>query len=184
MRLGLIQSMFIYRHPSLDSFMSELRRASLLAPCRDGAVAPPREAVRYTERTPSASAAPRQAQSERSAPEDSAPSDFIIEGDKLLKYVGKGSRPDVPEGVKVIGERAFANCAQLERVGLPSTLSFISPHAFSNCKRLLMVQIPRSVWGVGGYAFEGCDSLASAFLSRSTTLGSEAFPPHTDVTYI
>ncbi len=181
MRLGLIQSMFLYRHPSLESFMTELRRASLLAPCRDGA--PDTEqhysAQRTVKRSEPVASAPK-----ASEPQSSASSDFIVNGGQLVKYVGKGSHADIPEGVTVIGERAFSNCTQLVSVSFPSTLNFISPYAFSNCRRLVMVHMPKSVWGIGGYAFEGCDSLGAAFISRSVTLGGEAFPSHTDVTYL
>lgn len=48
----------------------------------------------------------------------------------------------VGEGITRIGERALADCAQVQSVSLPSTLTDIGAHALSDCKRLTDIAFP------------------------------------------
>ena len=52
---------------------------------------------------------------------------------------------DVPEGIEVIAERAFAFLPELHTIGLPSTLRTIECRAFQGCKSLTSIQIPAGV---------------------------------------
>ena len=96
----------------------------------------------------------------------------------------------IPNGIKSIGERAFAKCKNLKRITLPESLEFIGASAFSecenleeiilpknlkrlnyrtfgDCKRLKRIVIPEGVeeldWGI----FAGCDNLEEVVLPES-----------------
>ena len=59
----------------------------------------------------------------------------------------------LPEGLVKIGERAFADCFDLEKINFPSTLRIIEDEAFSGCTRL-DVEAPDGV-RCGTDAFKG-----------------------------
>lgn len=60
---------------------------------------------------------------------------------------------DVPEGIEVIAERAFAFLPKLHTIGLPSTLRTIECRAFQGCESLTCIQIPAGVTKVHIDAF-------------------------------
>ena len=59
----------------------------------------------------------------------------------------------VPEGVKTIGYRAFANCPQLRSLILPASLRQIEDHALDQCSLLESLTIPQRVRMIGTSAF-------------------------------
>lgn len=65
----------------------------------------------------------------------------------------------IPEGVKKIGQSAFANCRQLKKVHFPKSLIEIGDNAFENCELLEEIVLPKGLRIVGGYAFAGCRNL-------------------------
>lgn len=67
----------------------------------------------------------------------------------------------VPEGVKEIGEAAFA-CSNLQKISLPETVEEIRPFAFMGCRHLLSITIPDKA-SVDELCFYGCDNLRSIF---------------------
>lgn len=69
----------------------------------------------------------------------------------------------LPEGVKVIGEKAFYTCPRLKKIYLPQSLQQIGSNAFYDCKSLSAVEIPPQV-SIGDYAFMGCGNLAQVTL--------------------
>lgn len=46
---------------------------------------------------------------------------------------------DVPDGVKSIGKRAFADCGSLSEITLPDSITYIASDAFEGCKGLLVI---------------------------------------------
>lgn len=81
----------------------------------------------------------------------------------------------VPEGVAVIGDRAFEWC-RLRNVRIPNSVERIGDDAFSSCKRLTAIALPDSVTSIGARAFIYCGSLSSATLSNSLSIiGRAAF---------
>jgi len=59
----------------------------------------------------------------------------------------------IPEPISRIGDRAFANCANLERVDLPRTLRSIGSEAFYRCRSLTSLDIPVTARIIGDRAF-------------------------------
>ena len=104
---------------------------------------------------------------------------FDATGDSLLAYpCGKEAELYViPEGVKVIGKRAFRS-ARINEVGIPASVKTLGEAAFSraalgkvvipdevryllqstfqDCQRLSSVTIGAGVWSIGASCFAGC----------------------------
>ena len=68
------------------------------------------------------------------------------------------SKVTISEGVKVIGDSAFADCLMLLDVVLPSTLTKIKIQAFYN-SGIRSIVLPRGLKFIGWAAFGGCDYL-------------------------
>ncbi|MCQ2776415.1 MAG: leucine-rich repeat domain-containing protein [Bacilli bacterium] len=85
--------------------------------------------------------------------------DFIIEGDKLIKYCGKEKTVIVPEGIKELGSSCFWDNLAIEKVILPESLVNLGGDTFYNCANLKSVIIPRNVKAMGNNPFAGCPLL-------------------------
>ena len=82
----------------------------------------------------------------------------------------------IPNGVKKIGNGAFAYCSGLTSIDIPSSVTSIGGHAFNGCSGLTSIDIPSSVTSIGGWAFSRCSSLTSIDIPCSvTSIGRCAF---------
>lgn len=71
-------------------------------------------------------------------------------------HIGKGNLKSVTvTSGESIGDYAFDNCILLENVSLPESLKSIGERAFANCP-LKSIIIPNSVEKIGEYAFDNC----------------------------
>ena len=75
----------------------------------------------------------------------------------------------VPEGVRVIGEGAFADSNRITEFKLPRTLERIEGGAFSFCNALEWMVVPRGVNYIGGHAFWHCVSMTKIWLPDTVT---------------
>ena len=87
-------------------------------------------------------------------------SDFVIEDGVLVKYNGNDERAVIPEGVTIIGTRAFDGCECLTEGSIPEGVTEIGDFAFCGCESLESVVIPESVQTIGRRAFAWCKSLS------------------------
>ena len=65
----------------------------------------------------------------------------------------------IPDSVTEIGYSAFCNCTSLEEVDLPEGITNIPWGLFENCVNLRRVYIPSGVTGIDSYAFSNCSKL-------------------------
>ncbi|MBQ8748058.1 MAG: leucine-rich repeat protein, partial [Clostridia bacterium] len=83
---------------------------------------------------------------------------------------------NVPDGVKMIGDYAFAHAIHLAAVSLPVTVTDIGTYAFSGCTNMHACSMGGHVTSIGDYAFYNCTKLSSINLSSAiTSLGAYAF---------
>ncbi len=108
--------------------------------------------------------------------------DFYISGRILMRYLGDEEQITIPEGVEVIGERAFfgkeqlktvicpdgltkiseqafASCLTLQNIVLPESLKRVEREAFAECRKLLKCNLPDTMEYIGEYAFRRCMTL-------------------------
>lgn len=75
------------------------------------------------------------------------------------------TRYEIPQGIRIIGDEAFAYCASLTEVIIPDSVSTIGSRAFMTCRSLSQVDIPDSVVNVGGNPFSSCFKLTTIRVS-------------------
>ena len=82
----------------------------------------------------------------------------------------------IENGVKAIGDGAFAECKSLVSVTIPKSVKTIGFGAFGECTSLKSVTIENGVETIGFGAFMYCSSLASMTIPKSVkTIGDGAF---------
>lgn len=118
-----------------------------------------------------------------------ASSDFEVDGKKLLKYTGTAESVSVPDGIKIIGEeafagndnlvkvtidgdvesvgyRAFAECDNLRSIVVGDGVSVIDTAAFSNNRELVNVTLGAGVKSLGTGVFAGCSRLSDLSIAE------------------
>lgn len=101
-------------------------------------------------------------------------SGFQIQGGTLIKYIGCGLSPIIPDGVSYIGKRAFAGSA-IVAVTIPSSVVEIQQYAFADCTELASVTIPSSVQRIQNRAFFHCWKLFNISILGHPELGENVF---------
>ena len=100
---------------------------------------------------------------------------FKIKNGILYDYCGNDSEVVIPNGVKVIGSRAFSATLGLEKVIIPEGVEVISARAFDSCAFLKEVVFPQTLKRIEKEAF--CDtSLSNIFIPHSVVeIGPRCF---------
>ena len=98
-------------------------------------------------------------------------------GDALLQYAtGKEELIfHLPEGVKNIGNFAFAGAKRLSAIHIGENLKTVGSNAFSGCTLLWAAVFPEGLQILGDSAFCGCDSLCAVAVGKKTDIGRGAF---------
>ena len=91
--------------------------------------------------------------------EDIKSDDFIIDGDKAVKYIGTKKIVSIPFGITEIASCAFWDNQSIEEVIIPDTVVNLGGDTFYNCKNLRRIVIPKSVRFMGNNPFAGCPNL-------------------------
>ena len=81
----------------------------------------------------------------------------------------------IPDGVKLLGDKAFASCYRLRAVKLGAGLTNISSEAFSGCSALPEIEIPANIVSIGGKAFFGTYSMTKVTFAEGGRLAEIAF---------
>lgn len=111
--------------------------------------------------------------------------DFQMKGTTLVKYTGTEQSVSVPDGVKVIGESAFADNTYITQVTLPSSVTTVNYDSFSNCTNLTQVTLNDEVTSLQAGAFSDCSALSKInFGSALTKLGTGVFTGCTSLSNI
>lgn len=81
----------------------------------------------------------------------------------------------IPDGVKLLGDKAFASCYRLRAVKLGAGLTNISSEAFAGCSALPEIEIPANIVSIGGKAFFGTYSMTKVTFAEGGRLSEIAF---------
>ncbi len=110
---------------------------------------------------------------------EKTPDEFNFDESAATKiwYIGEDTITTViiPEGVKTIGDYAFAGLTSLTTVVLPSTLEQIDQGAFYGCEKLTTVKGLEYVKFINRSAFEGCALSGTIKLDKAVCLADRAF---------
>jgi len=109
----------------------------------------------------------------------------VIEGalvsksdNRLICYPGglSETKYEIPDGIKVIGQRAFSLSQVLKEVIIPESVEVIEDSAFYTSTQLESIMIPEGVQTIGANTFESCISLTKVVLPDSLcSIGDHAF---------
>lgn len=88
----------------------------------------------------------------------------------------------LPSTITEIPQLLFYKCKLLSSFSIPSNITSINARAFESCLSLEYIVIPDTVTNIGDYAFDNCLSLNTASYKSGTTIGTDVFPEHTQVT--
>ena len=89
--------------------------------------------------------------------------DFLIRDGVLKKYKGAGGTVVIPEGVEIIGEKAFYKRGDVQEVIMPAGIIEIRDKAFEQCDELESINLPGSLKEIGEKAFQNCEALQTDF---------------------
>lgn len=89
---------------------------------------------------------------------------FVISGTMLIKYRGCESKVAVPDGITIIGQRAFAGNEAIDRIELPDTVACIERGAFMDCVVMQSIQLSPNLEEIEESAFENCVKLIRVHL--------------------
>lgn len=82
----------------------------------------------------------------------------------------------IPGTVESIGDSAFNKCGLLTNVKIENGVKSIGEYAFASCVELREIELPKSVLSIGAAAFRYCDFLAKVTLSEGLErIGDGAF---------
>lgn len=94
---------------------------------------------------------------------------------------GRMSSLTLPNGLKVIGEKAFEKCSFLGEVTIPGSVESIKSGAFIKCSALKTVKLENGVAAIGAEAFASCNNLRDVYIPKSVKkLGKEIFGAYDD----
>lgn len=89
----------------------------------------------------------------------------------------------IPSSVQKIGNSAFHNAINLERISIPKTVIEVEYRAFEDCEKLAKVEIGASVIGV--QAFYSCGNLEEVLmLDMLNSIGNSAFAQNSKLTSV
>ena len=82
--------------------------------------------------------------------------DFIVEGNRIMKYVGKSKIVNIPLGITSIESCAFWDNQFIEEVHMHDYVFNIGGDTFYNCRNLRKINIPKHCNKMGNNPFAGC----------------------------
>ena len=92
---------------------------------------------------------------------------LLIRGSLLISGQHAEGVVEIPEGIKIILDKAFYENHQIVRAVFPDTMLEIGYEAFLGCDRLDEVNMPDSIVRLGYAAFAYCDGLQQIRLSQN-----------------
>lgn len=105
--------------------------------------------------------------------------------EKAFMYADKLKEIDLPEGVRIIEEWAFAKCLAADKIILRNGLERIGDHAFLKCHNAKEIVIPSTCKVIDASAFYQCVSAESIQISEGVeTLKKGAFEECSALTQI
>lgn len=91
--------------------------------------------------------------------QSNAESRFNIKGTVLQGYSGSNTSVLVPNKIKVIGKKAFADNKKVKKIIISDGVTQIKSSAFKGCTKLKKIEISASVKKIASNAFDKCKNL-------------------------
>ncbi|MDR2910249.1 MAG: leucine-rich repeat protein [Bacteroidales bacterium] len=106
-------------------------------------------------------------------------------GNSAFAYCDAMKEIVIPDGMKTIGSYAFRECTTLEEIAIPASVTTIRDGAFAYCSALKKINIPYGVTSIANAVFYYCTSLEEIDIPDGvTTIGENAFQYCSNLTEI
>ena len=111
------------------------------------------------------------------------PEGLEIVGTRAFAFMTTLVRAAFPSTLKKIGEGAFMGTS-LSTISLPTNLQSIAGNTFNGCSSLTEVRIPSSIMSIGDQAFSGCSRLNDVYtyIAEPTQINMNTFSTYTTAT--
>lgn len=116
-----------------------------------------------------------QAAQKNKSPKENPPEDFLMDGNRLIRYKGNSVAVTIPNGTVSIETGAFSNYTKLVCVSMPDTLEEIKANAFYGCDALSTVHFSKNIKKLGVFSFRQCPNLKSVKIPSETQLEGSVF---------
>ena len=104
------------------------------------------------------------------------PSSLEVIGEDAFALCANLTEIELPDSIIELRDGAFVRCEQLRRVILPEGLKSIKGSAFSDCNQLTRIDFPEGLESIGNGAFSDCYSLKQIILPDSLKqIGDQVF---------
>ena len=107
--------------------------------------------------------------------------EFQISGHTVVKYLGNEPVVVIPDGVRIIGKKAFADNTSIKEVRLPDSVQKIKESAFDFCTGLYSVNLPAGLTELGNYAFSNSSIRGSIAIPENLSIFGEAVFNNTEL---
>lgn len=86
-------------------------------------------------------------------------------------------------GLDYVGKEWFRGCAQMSNIMLPQTIKTIQERAFAECTKLQEIEIPAATTKIESYAFADCQNLKTIIVRGTTPakIGADIFTKNNDM---
>ncbi len=98
---------------------------------------------------------------------------YTYDGKKLIKCLSCDKEFTIEDGTAYVGEYAFSQNKDLEKVNFPKSLKSIGIEAFYGCKSLKEVDLPMGLLTIDYEAFQGCSILEKAYVPSTLKIDLE-----------
>ena len=95
---------------------------------------------------------------------------FIMEGKKLIKYIGDEKHVLIPDFVETIGTNCFDGCTNVETIYVGKTVTTICKEAFFGCENLVYVYFSNKLASIQGLIFDKYSNVFEIFLPSNVKL--------------
>ena len=177
-----LQTMFLYQCSSQESFIEELCRSRILAPCWDSTEAIA-ELFEFTKADDGGIEIQKLKDKNKTAVE--IPWGVTSIGESTFSDCENLTSIIIPDSVTTIGEDAFSGCSNLTSITIPDSVTYIASGVFSGCSNLISVTIPDSIRSIGWGAFARCTSLTDITIPSSViNICEDAFNACESLTHV
>ncbi|MGN0442312.1 MAG: leucine-rich repeat protein [Acutalibacteraceae bacterium] len=96
------------------------------------------------------------------------PKNLRVICDRAFDLCDNLEKLEIPYGTEKIGSFSFVFCRKLEILTLPQSVKEIGSHAFAKCTNLRKIVIPDSIQTISKYAFDSCTKAKEIIISPQT----------------
>ncbi len=97
-------------------------------------------------------------------------------GDQAFRELTDIEKISLPDSIVSIGNASFRGCKRMRQINIPSEVTLIEAFAFDGCAGLEKISFPNGITKISAFAYRGCSSLKEVSIPNSIdVMGDSAF---------